>query len=144
MVDHFHEQVIARTKIGGKARAMVVTSGIERAIQYKFAHSTTTWRSARARTRPSWPSPASTSYGGEQGDRSQAERLPERDIPDKFQEDPYRFLIVRRQVPDRLRRAAAAHDVRGQGAVGHQGGADAVAAEPGPPRRSTIRLSSTS
>src|SRR5438445_3254538 len=34
MVDHFHEQVIALNKIGGRARAMVVTSGIERAIQY--------------------------------------------------------------------------------------------------------------
>ena len=29
MVDHFHEQVIARRKIGGQARAMVVTSGIQ-------------------------------------------------------------------------------------------------------------------
>jgi len=34
MVDHFHEQVIAPGKIGGQARAMVVTGGIERAIQY--------------------------------------------------------------------------------------------------------------
>ena len=34
MVDHFHEQVLALNKIGGKARAMVVTGGIERAIQY--------------------------------------------------------------------------------------------------------------
>jgi type I restriction enzyme R subunit len=34
MVDHFHEQVIARRKIGGKARAMVICSGIKRAIQY--------------------------------------------------------------------------------------------------------------
>ena len=34
MVDHFHEQVLALNKIGGKARAMVVTSGIQRAIQY--------------------------------------------------------------------------------------------------------------
>ena len=32
MVDHFHEQVLAAGKIGGQARAMVVTSGIERAI----------------------------------------------------------------------------------------------------------------
>ena len=32
MVDHFHEQVIAKNKIGGAARAMVVTNGIERAI----------------------------------------------------------------------------------------------------------------
>jgi hypothetical protein len=37
MVDHFHEQVIDLRKIGGEARAMVVTSGIERAIQYFHA-----------------------------------------------------------------------------------------------------------
>ena len=37
MVDHFHEQVIGLNKIGGEARAMVVTSGIERAIQYFHA-----------------------------------------------------------------------------------------------------------
>ncbi len=30
MVDHFHEQVMALSKIGGQARAMVVCSGIER------------------------------------------------------------------------------------------------------------------
>jgi len=34
IADHFHEQVMALNKIGGQARAMVVTSGIERAIQY--------------------------------------------------------------------------------------------------------------
>src|SRR5207245_2505265 len=37
MVDHFHEQVMAARKIGGQARAMVVTSGVERAIQYFHA-----------------------------------------------------------------------------------------------------------
>ena len=37
MVDHFHEQVLAAGKIGGQARAMVVCSGIERAIQYFHA-----------------------------------------------------------------------------------------------------------
>jgi type I restriction enzyme, R subunit len=37
MVDHFHEQVLALNEIGGEARAMVVTSGIERAIQYFHA-----------------------------------------------------------------------------------------------------------
>jgi type I restriction enzyme R subunit len=40
MVDHFHEQVLALNKIGGQARAMVVTSGVERAIQYFQAVST--------------------------------------------------------------------------------------------------------
>jgi type I restriction enzyme, R subunit len=34
MVDHFHNQVLAKHKISGQARAMVVTSSIERAIQY--------------------------------------------------------------------------------------------------------------
>ena len=34
MVDHFHEQVIAKGKIGGQARTMVVTGSIERATQY--------------------------------------------------------------------------------------------------------------
>ena len=34
MVDHFHDQVLAQGKIGGAARAMVVTNGVERAIQY--------------------------------------------------------------------------------------------------------------
>ncbi|RMF96532.1 MAG: type I restriction endonuclease subunit R, partial [Planctomycetota bacterium] len=37
MVDHFHEQVLAKQKIGGEARAMVVTGSIQRAIQYFHA-----------------------------------------------------------------------------------------------------------
>jgi type I restriction enzyme R subunit len=37
MVDHFHEQVLAKGRIGGKARAMVVTGSIQRALQYKRA-----------------------------------------------------------------------------------------------------------
>jgi len=34
MVDHFHEKVIAQHKVGGEARAMVVTDSIEQAIHY--------------------------------------------------------------------------------------------------------------
>ena len=37
MVDHFHEQVLAQGKVGGQARAMVVTNGVARAIQYFYA-----------------------------------------------------------------------------------------------------------
>src|SRR5438477_8303070 len=37
MVDHFHEQVLAAAKIGGEARAMVITSSVERAMQYFHA-----------------------------------------------------------------------------------------------------------
>jgi type I restriction enzyme R subunit len=50
MVDHFHEQVLAQNKIGGKARAMVVTNGIERAIQYFTCLRAPIWPSARAPT----------------------------------------------------------------------------------------------
>lgn len=34
MVEHFHSQVAGAGKIGGKARAMVVTSSIDRALEY--------------------------------------------------------------------------------------------------------------
>ena len=37
MVDHFHEQLVGLQKIGGQARAMVVTSSIQRAINYYYA-----------------------------------------------------------------------------------------------------------
>lgn len=37
MVEHFHEQVISKGKVGGQARAMVVTSSIQRCIEYFYA-----------------------------------------------------------------------------------------------------------
>jgi type I restriction enzyme R subunit len=37
MVEHFHNQVIGKGKIGGQARAMVVTASINRAIEYYYA-----------------------------------------------------------------------------------------------------------
>jgi type I restriction enzyme R subunit len=40
MVDHFHDHVLAPGKIGGKARAMVICNGIERAIHYFHAFKT--------------------------------------------------------------------------------------------------------
>ncbi len=51
MVDHFHEQVLAQNKIGGQARAMVVTSGIERASSTS-TRSATPWSSVRTPIRP--------------------------------------------------------------------------------------------
>lgn len=37
MVEHFHEQVIAKGKIGGQARAMVLTASIARCLEYYYA-----------------------------------------------------------------------------------------------------------
>jgi len=37
MIDHFHDQVLAKRKLGGKARAMVVCKSIKMAMEYKVA-----------------------------------------------------------------------------------------------------------
>jgi type I restriction enzyme R subunit len=92
MVDHFHEQVIARNKIGGHARAMVICSGVERAIQYYFAFK------EYLQERKS-PNQAIIAFSGEHEYRSSKvteaslNGFPSNDIADKIQEEPYRFLI---------------------------------------------------
>ncbi len=92
MVDHFIEQVIGQNKIGGQARAMVVTSGIERAIQYFFA-----FRDYLAEIKS--PHKAIVAFSGEpefKGEKVSEARLngfPSGEIADRIQEDPYRFLI---------------------------------------------------
>jgi type I restriction enzyme, R subunit len=92
MIDHFHDNVLAAAKIGGQARAMVVTSGIQRAIQYFHAFQT------YLRDRKS-PYKAIVAFSGEHeyGDANASEfslnEFSSSDIADNFQEDPYRFLI---------------------------------------------------
>ena len=92
MVDHFHEQVLALNKIGGQARAMVVTGGIERAIQYYHAIR------KYLRERKS-PYRAIVAFSGEHeyGDAKVSEAslngFPSSRIADEIQQDPYRFLI---------------------------------------------------
>lgn len=92
MVDHFHEQVLALNKIGGLARAMVVTSGIERAIQYYKAVS------AYLVERKS-PYRAIVAFSGEHEFRgvkvteASFNGFPSKDIADQIEADPYRFLI---------------------------------------------------
>ncbi|WP_337175416.1 type I restriction endonuclease subunit R [Paludisphaera sp.] len=93
MADHFHDQVIAQQKIGGKARAMVVTSGIARAIQYKRAFD------AYLLERKS-PFKAVVAFSGEHEVDGQKvteatmNGFPSPLIPETFRKDPYRFLIV--------------------------------------------------
>jgi type I restriction enzyme R subunit len=92
MVDHFHEQVLAAGKIGGQARAMVVTSGIERAVQYFHA------MKAYLLERKS-PYQAIVAFSGEHeiGGAKVSETslngFPAKDITERIQDDPYRFLI---------------------------------------------------
>jgi type I restriction enzyme R subunit len=92
MVDHFHEQVWALKKIGGNARAMVVTSGIERAIQYYHAISKylverkSPWRAIVAFS-------GEHEHGGVQVTEASMNGFPSNKIADEIQSDPYRFLI---------------------------------------------------
>lgn len=92
MIDHFHENVLQLNKIGGKARAMVVCNGIERAIQYYHAFK------AYLLERKS-PYQAIVAFSGEpefdgiKVTESTLNGFPSNDIPEKIKEDPYRFLI---------------------------------------------------
>src|SRR5262249_53011461 len=92
MVDHFHEQVVGLRKIGGEARAMVVTSGIERAIQYFHAI-----RDYLKERKSPFDAIVAFSgeheYGGTKVTETSLNGFSSSDIADQIQEDPYRFLI---------------------------------------------------
>jgi type I restriction enzyme R subunit len=92
MVDHFHGQVLAQNKVGGKARAMVVCNGIERAIQYFTA-----FRAYLAERKSPYRAIVAFSGEHEVGGKNETEAslngFPSSEIPDRIQEDPYRFLI---------------------------------------------------
>jgi type I restriction enzyme R subunit len=93
MVDHFHAQVIGLRKIGGQARAMVITGGIERAIEY--FHAFTDYLAERKS-----PYAAIVAFSGEhefagkQVTEATLNGFPASQIPEKVRKDPYRFLIV--------------------------------------------------
>ena len=93
MVDHFVAQVAGKQKIGGKARAMIVCSGIARAIDYyrEVSDYLATIKS---------PFKAIVAYsgdfeiGGVRKTEADLNDFPSKDIPSKLKQDPYRFLIV--------------------------------------------------
>jgi type I restriction enzyme R subunit len=92
MLDHFHEQVAGLGKIGGQARAMVVTSGIGRAIQYFHAI-----RAYLEERKSPYQAIVAFSgepeYGGARVTEGSLNGFPSSQIADKIQEDPYRFLV---------------------------------------------------
>jgi len=92
MVDHFHEQVLALNKIGGQARAMVVTSGIDRAIQYYHAiRDYLAERKSPHRAIVAFS--GEPEYGGKKVTEASLNGFPSSLIADKIQENPYRFLV---------------------------------------------------
>ncbi|OGS04510.1 MAG: DEAD/DEAH box helicase [Elusimicrobia bacterium RIFCSPLOWO2_12_FULL_59_9] len=92
MVDHFHDDVLAAGKIGGQARAMVVTSGIERAIQY--FHAVKAYLQERKSPYQAIVAfSGDHDYGGAKVSEMSLNGFSSRDIAEKIQSDPYRFLI---------------------------------------------------
>ncbi|MFH7325873.1 type I restriction endonuclease subunit R [Desulfurivibrio sp. C05AmB] len=92
MVDHFHEQVLALNKIGGQARAMVVTNGIERAIQY--FHAISDYLAERkSRHQAIVAFSGEHEYGGAKVTEASLNGFPSSRIADRIQQDPYRFLV---------------------------------------------------
>ena len=92
MVDHFHDQVLAQNRIGGQARAMVVTNGIERAIQYYHAIRDYL-QERKSRYRAIVAFSGEHEFGGEKVTEASLNGFPSAQIAGQFQEDPYRFLV---------------------------------------------------
>ena len=92
MVDHFHEHVLVQHRIRGKARAMVVTNGIERAIQYFHAI-----RDYLKERKSPYQALVAFSgeyeYGGSKVSETSLNGFPAGKIEERFKEDPYRFLV---------------------------------------------------
>ena len=92
MVDHFYDQVLDLKKIGGQARAMVVTGSIERAIQY--FHAVTNYLVERKSSYRAIVAFSGTpEYNGLIVSEASLNGFPSREITDKIQEDPYRILV---------------------------------------------------
>jgi type I restriction enzyme R subunit len=92
MVDHFHEQVAGLNKVGGQARAMVVTGGVAEALQYFNAiREYLVERKSPFRAIVAFS--GEHDYGGAKVTEASLNGFPSNLIADKIQEDPYRFLV---------------------------------------------------
>ena len=92
MVDHFHDQVLAQHKIGGEARAMVVTNGIERAIQY-FHAIRDYLKERKSHYQAIVAFSGEHTFGGAKVSEASLNGFPPGKIAERIQADPYRFLI---------------------------------------------------
>ena len=92
MVDDFHDQVIGPGKIGGKARAMVVTNGVRRAIDYY--HAITSYLLARKSPyRAIVAFSGEHEHGGAAVTEASLNGFSSNAIAERIREDPYRFLV---------------------------------------------------
>jgi len=89
MVDHFMENVIQKKRMGGKAKAMMVTSSRNNAVQYKKAFD------AYLKSINS-PYKAIVAFSGEIDGETEASLngFSSSSIPSEFEKSDYRFLLV--------------------------------------------------
>ena len=89
MIDHFIENVVQKRKIGGKAKAMMVTSSRKKAVQYKHA-----FDKYLSSINSSYK--AIVAFSGEiDGEtESSLNHFPSGNIPEEFEKDEYKFLLV--------------------------------------------------
>ncbi len=93
IVEHFHSQVIDKGKIGGRARAMVVTSSILRAIDFYY-EITRLLEERRSPYKAIVAFSGSKNHGGKEVTESDINGFPSKDIEDNMERDPYRILVV--------------------------------------------------
>lgn len=95
MVDYFHEQIIARKKLGGQSRAMVVTASIPRCIETYYAV-TQCLADRHSPYKAIIAFSGECSYHGQEPPLTSAAMngFPDAKIPQEFKKDPYRLLVV--------------------------------------------------
>jgi type I restriction enzyme R subunit len=93
MVDHFVAQVAGKQKVGGKARAMIVSNGIARAIDY-YREVSDYLASIKSPFKAIVAYSGDFEIGGVKKTEADLNEFPSKDIPSKLKQDPYRFLIV--------------------------------------------------
>ena len=93
IVNHFINNVINKNKVGGQARAMVVTAGIERAIDYYYAISKQL-QDMRSPYKAVIAFSGKKVYHGKEETEASINKFPSADIEKNMKMDPYRILVV--------------------------------------------------
>lgn len=93
IVEHFHSAVIAKGKIGGKARAMVVASSIKRAVEY-FKAINQLLEERRSPFKAIVAFSGTTEWMGHQVTEADINGFPSSVIEKTFHTDPYRIMVV--------------------------------------------------
>jgi type I restriction enzyme R subunit len=93
MVEHFHNEVIAKGKVGGKARAMVVASSIKRAVEY-YSAINQLLKERKSPYKAIVAFSGTADWHGKQATEADINGFPSSKIEKMFKSDPYRILVV--------------------------------------------------